>query len=442
VQTTDKETLELSPLSFSEEAAWHEFRTSPASFFLRGLTLSVPLPPGTGRQHAEKAVAEKAVAELVVAELVARHEIFRTEYQSRAGQGYRRVLPTYHHDVVEADAPVYGILGQDPANLLPSDLVRVWLTPADDGRRKLSVDINEMITDSWSCARMQSELTELVERFASGREPAPRPPAVGYSDFAREQRERELPAKLTAYWREKLAGLKPPAYVTEDGPDPSGEPAGERVAIFADDMNDALRRVCTQHRLSRFMAVVALTTMVLATRSGERDITLCTSVGTRTARYTKVHGNFSNLVLLRTVLPTEPTFAELAVLTRSTVLGGLAHQEIPFRQLQAFLPEEVATPPVRVHYLPHRVHHYTSLDDHVSGDSWAEEAMFATWPIEIGFAEDSHGRVAIWLNYDASRYTHASMERLIRDCGRAILAIGSDQQLTCARLLPRLEAAG
>jgi Condensation domain len=430
VQTLDKDTeTTVAPLSYSEEAAWQEFRTSPHTFFLRGLTLTVPMPEGTNRSHAEK----------VVAELVARHEVFRTAFEPANGEAQRRVFPTYHHEVIEADAPVYGIPSKDPDTLMPSDLFRAWLTPAPDGGQRFSVDINEMITDSWSCARAYPELGDLLAAFSAGREPAA-PDAVdnGYSAFAREQREREISAELTEYWRTRLAGLAPPAYLAEDGPDPSGEPVGERVYVFPDDATEALKQVCTQHRLSRFMAVTALMNTLLAIRSGAREITLCTSTSARGARYTKVHGNFSNLVLLRALLPADPTFAEVATLSRGTVLGGLSHQEMPFLRLQELLPGQVFAPPVRMHYLPHRMHHYVGLDTRQSGEFWSEEAMFATWPVEAGFAEDKHGRVAIWLNYDARRYRHASVERMMRDCGEALRAIADDPQLTLSGLRQRL----
>jgi hypothetical protein len=424
VQTTTAiQTPVLAPLSYSEEAAWQELRDNPRSFYLRGLTLTVPMPPGSGRSHAEQ----------VVAELVARHDVFRTAYQTREGRVHRQVLPTFHHDIVEADKPVYGLPCKDPDNLMPSDLFRVWLIPDPEGGQKLAVDINEMLTDSWSAARAYGELSELVQAYAAGREPAPLMENVSYAEYARQQRDKALPAALTEYWREKLAGAQPPAYLPVTGPDPSGEPVGERVHVFADETNAALKKLCTEHRLSRFMAMVAVTQSVLAARSGQRDIMVCTNNATRTNKYTDVHGNFSNLVLLRTVLPADPSFAELAGLTRGTVLGALAHSEMPFLAIQR-MHDGLAAPPVRVSYLPHRMHHYVYLDERPSGESWTEEAMFATWPLEVGFAEDKHARIAIWLNYDATRYAHAAMEQMIRDCDTVLRAAAADPAVPSSRL--------
>lgn len=428
MQTLDENTATHAPLSYSEEAAWHELETNPSAFFLRGLTLTVPMPPGAQRAHAER----------VVAALVARHEIFRTAYRTIEGQPRRLVYAQFHHDIIEADKPVYGIFSPDLANLRPNDLFRAWLTPGPSGTTKLSVDLNEMITDSWSCARMHAELASLVDTYAAGREPEPGVVDPGYSGFAREQRDQPLAERLIQYWRTKLAGLTRPGYLVEDGPDPSGEPVGERVYVFHDDLTEAMKAICARHRLSPFMAFVALMNAVLASRSDERDIMLCTSTGTRGVRYTDVHGNFSNLLALRTALPPDPTFAEVASLTRATVLGALAHKEMPFQSLRRVLGLEIEPPPVRVHYLPHRIHHYVLLDTKPSGAFWPEDAMFATWPAETGFAQDRHGRFAAWFNYDASRFTHASMERLIRDLGHALRAIGSDPEITCTGLRSRL----
>jgi hypothetical protein len=418
------------PLSFSEEAAWNEYVTDPKLFFMRGAVLSADLAPGAGLKEARK----------VLADISARHEIFRTAYDVTAGRPARQVLPAYQHKVMEADAPVYPVMGNTSA-LSPDDLARVWLTPGGDGRMRLTIDMNEMITDSWSCARLHPELEAMATSPGSPL-PGLNPPPAGYSDFAREQRDRELPDELTDYWRSQLASMAPPEYLDRDGPDPSGDVAGERVVIFSDDMTGSLRALCRRLRLSPFMAAVAVVKMLLSSRSGVRDITLTTMTGTRASRWTDVQGNFSNVVLLRSVLPENPSFSDVLAMSRAGVIGALQHHGMPFLQLSDVLGEPVALPPIRVQFLAKRAHHYRMLDSRPSGDAWIEDAVFAGFPMDIGFAEDSRDRFAIWMSYDPRIFRHESAGRLLDQCCAVLRLVCADPQLTRSDLRQRLGLAG
>jgi hypothetical protein len=398
-------------------------------FFMRGAVLSADLAPGAGLKEARK----------VLANISARHEIFRTAYDTIAGEPVRHVLPDYPHKVMEADAPVYPVMG-NTSSLSPDDLARVWLTPGEEGRLRLTIDMNEMITDSWSCARLHPELEALG---ASTGSPAPAltAPPAGYSTFAREQRERQLPAELAEYWRGQLAGMAPPEYIDRDGPDPSGDVAGERVVIFSDDMTESLRDLCRRLHLSPFMAAVAVVKMLLASRSGARDITLTTMTGNRASRWTDVQGNFSNVVLLRSTLPEDPSFSDALAVSRSNVLGALGHLGMPFLQLHEILGGPVALPPIRVQFLAQRAHHYRMLDTRPSGDAWIEDAVFAGFPMDIGFAEDRKNRIAIWMSYDPRIFRHSTAGQLLEQCCSVLRLACKEPSLTCSALRAHLDLA-
>lgn len=414
-------------VSFTEENAWNEYRTDAALFFKRGAVLSADLPPGTGIDHARA----------ILANISSRHEIFRTGYDASDGRPARRIYESFAHTIMEADAAVYPMMGSTSGVLTPNDLARVWLTPGPDGRKNLAIDFNEILTDSWSCARLQPELKLLADSCAGPAPDLPVPSAT-YAEFAREQRQTPLADRLRAYWRDQLADLGEFSYLAQDGPDPSGDIAGERVFIFTDEMTAAMRSLCSQYHLTPFMTALGLTTMVLAARSGVRDIPLGTMTGTRAAKWTDVQGNFSNVVLLRTVLPANPSFAEVLAAGRATVLGALRHQPMPYLQLSEVVGRPVAQPPVRVQFLPQRAHHYRILDARPSGDAWIEDAVFAGYPMDVGFAEDSHGRFAIWMSYDPHLFSHATAGDLLGWLCDALPMLAADQDLTCEDLRERL----
>jgi hypothetical protein len=422
--------FQTGPLSHTEENAWREFKSDPDLFFHRGAVLSVDLRPGAGRNEAKR----------ILHTVARRHDVFRTAYDTVAGGAQRQVLPDYAHKIMEADAAVYPIIGESRTTLLPDDLARVWLTPGPDGRKRLSIDFNELITDSWSCARLQTELIALAESDGEATDDQLGPVGPTYAEYAAEQRSQPLPAASVDFWRSQLAGIGPSDFLEQDGPDPSGDVAGERVVIFSDDMTAAVRTLCRDLRLSPFMVVVTLVKMVLAARTGSRDITLSTTTGGRARKWTDVQGNFSNVILLRSLLPSDPSFVDLLSTTRTEVLSALRHQAVPFGQLPEILGTGPIEAPVRVHYLPHRAHHYRLLDSRPSGDAWIEDAVFAGHPMEIGFAEDKRNRFAIWMSYDPKRYRHSSAGELLQACCDTLRMVAADPALTCGHLGERIAA--
>ena len=408
--------LSAGPLSYREEMAWNDFRADPGILSGRGAVLAVDLPEPLDRPSARA----------LVDALCARHEIFRTTYGTTAGTAFRHVLPFFRHAVTEgAEAPPPR---PRPGELLPDDLVRVRTEPGPAGGTRLVVALDELVTDPWSCARLRAEVADL----AAGR-PAP-PPSARYADYAREERARELPPEQADYWRSRLAGVEAAPGPAPDGPDPGGDPAGERIVVFPDELTAAVRELSRRLRVSPFMVVTTLVTMTLAALSGTRDVTVATMSSTRPGRYADVHGNFSNVTVLRTVLTDDPTFTEALGVTRETVLGAL-NRPVPYLKLAELDGVRLPRPSVRVHYLPGRAHHYNAtLDPKPSGASWTEDADTAEWPLDLGFVEDSARRVAIWASYDTAAYTHAAVERIVDGCCRLLASVAADPGFTCAGL--------
>jgi hypothetical protein len=394
MQALDLGTVSSGPLSYSEERAWRELHADRATFFKRGSLLALQL---------DDAIDQGRLRDLV--DTVTRHhEILRTAYEA----GQRRVLPFYQHEIRIADKPAYPVDGLHEAHVMPEDLVRIWLTPGPDGGRTLYFDLNEMITDMGSSARLSTEIGRIL-----GSEPGPllAPPAATYAQFAAEQRREALPDATLAFWERALDGARPDGSIPDEGPDPSGDTAGESVLVLPDEGTAGFRAFCQRHRVSSFTAVVALVGMALAAMWDLDDLTLATAASTRPARYRDVLGNYSNNVLLRSRLLPGTTLTDAARAARTTVIGALRHPA----QLRK-IAEDVAgvdEPPIRVHYLAANTHYYKLLDAKPSGASWKEPAEFPGWPLEVGFAEDSRKRVAVWVQYDPRRFRHARIEELL-----------------------------
>jgi hybrid polyketide synthase/nonribosomal peptide synthetase FtdB len=422
-------------LSYNEESAWREREIAPDRFAKRVLRVAVPLPEDATATHVERSVDA----------LLQRHDVLRTIYSTVAGRPQRTVLPSYRYEVLEGSAPA-ATAPRAGGELEPRDLVqfRISDNPREQKRRQILIDLHEMVTDTWSCARFHREMGVALDAYTADTTPDFPPLASTYAEFALHQRARlqgDASGRLRDYWASQLGGAVPAAYLSPNGPDPSGDLAGEHVYIFSEQLAECLRAASSRYRATSFMVVVAALQMLLSSADGIQDIVLSTTAANRTASYTNVQGNIANTVLLRSILPPDATFAHVVGVARTTVLGGLAHQEMPFLFLQETLSRQVSgpgagrligEPPIRIHYLPDAAHHFfASLDRRSPGEFWSEEADFSARPLEIGFVENPRGRVAVWVNHDALLFTKALildlMERLW-----VVLRVAADDPLASA----------
>jgi hypothetical protein len=127
--------------------------------------------------------------------------------------------------------------------------------------------------------------------------------------------------------------------------------------------------------------------------------------------------------------------------SRSSVLGALGHHGMPFLQLREVLGGPVALPPIRVQFLAQRAHHYRMLDTRPSGDAWIEDAVFAGFPMDIGFAEDRRNRIAIWMSYDPRIFRHSTAGNLLEQCCSSLRLVCKQPSLNCSDLRGRLGLA-
>lgn len=413
-------------LSLNEFKAWSEFESSRETFFKRGALLRVPVPAN---------VTDTMLRTLVDA-VSERHALLRTNYL--AGEGAPVTLERFDHEIRVADACAYPVDGLYPDHLEPVDLVRIWLTPGQDNGRILYFDLNEMITDTGSTARLDADISAFLGGPYGPEPPAnwAEPLAPTYRDFAVEQRFQPIPAEHIDHWTTSLAGLPPEGTIPDEGPDPSGDTAGERVWVLPDELTATFRHLCKRHRVSGFMTAVGLMSVAFGALWDLSDVAVATAASARPAAFRHVLGNFNNNVILRTPVKRTTSVSAAVDLARGIVLAALRHPIHHVRLLEML--GQAAPPPIRVHYLTVSDHYHKLLDDKPSGAEWVEPAEFPGWPLEVGFAEDSARRIAIWLQYDPRRFTHARVALILRALRELLQALAAERDPDVSWLANRL----
>jgi amino acid adenylation domain-containing protein/non-ribosomal peptide synthase protein (TIGR01720 family) len=284
--------------------------------------------------------------------LVERHEVLRTHF-ARSDEGFvfqvsppapvrlEQVelswLPREQHEEavrhrVARDASL-------PFDLLAPPMFRAWLYVLGPEEHVLLVMTHHIAWDGWSEAILVQEAGLAYRAYARGEQPLLPELRIQYSDFAcwqHEQLRGEYLESLQSYWRRQLAGGVTMVDFPLDKPRPDTRTYSTLSADsqFPARLSSAIKALSQREGATLYMIAMAAYQALLALRSGARDVSVFSNIGTREQLDVEnLIGCFTNIVLIRTHLEGDPTFQELLARVRESVLGALAHSALPYQRV-------------------------------------------------------------------------------------------------------------
>ena len=336
------------PLSFSQERLWFLNQFDPASPSYN-IIFNIPLSGAIGIPLIEQ----------VLSEIVRRHETLRTTFDLADGQPVAVIHPPapMHVRVIDLSGVPQGererealrIRKEEAAtgfDLAKGPLFRGVLFRLGPQQHDLLLTKHHIISDGWSLALLVDEFRTLARAFAAG-EPSPLPELpVQYVDYATWQREwLSGPAleQALGFWKKQLGGRLPILELPTDRPRPPVQTFNGALQMFAlpKRLTDGLNALCREEGATQFMALLAVYKLLLSRYSGQEDILVGTTNGSRSrVEVEKLIGFFINTLVLRTDLSGSLTFRQLLRRVSAVVLEALAHQDMPFEKLvEALAPQ-------------------------------------------------------------------------------------------------------
>lgn len=320
--------------------------TVDASFGQQSIWLHQQLHPGQPTYNIAVIVRLRGplrvdIVEQALATLVERHEVLRSVFLLHEETlvqviqppwpvrlSVTSVAPEAVPDLVRAEATT-------PFDLAQGPLLRMRLLRLDAEEHVAVVMLHHIITDAVSSAVLLTELTATYSALSVGRAPDLPELPIQYADFAAWQRDTLQGAmlhRLSAYWRDRLAGTAPLELPTVRSPQHArtGRGASHRFCLPG-RLIGRLELLARAHQATLFMVLLAGLDVLLARYTGQRDITVLTPVAGRTRPELEgMIGYFVNPLFLRVDLHGDPSFAELLDRTRTTVAEAFDHQDMPF----------------------------------------------------------------------------------------------------------------
>ena len=328
------------PLSFAQEQLWFLDQLAPGTTTYNVLMV--------WRLHGPLRVD---LLQRCLTLVVARHEALRVTIRSDEDTPYQVVAPAAEVPLpvtdlrtlpgAEREQRVRAAIDAqraEPYDLEAGPLYRFRLLRLDAEEYVLCQGFHHIVTDGWSAAVVNAELSAAYRSLLAGTEPEFEERELDYTAFAAAQRERlqgDALAGELAFWQELLAGL-PVLELPADRPRPAGgNHRGETlIRDFPNDLRDVVRQLADDHGASMFMVFAAAYNLVLSRYSGLEDIpTGVPMLGRLEPELEAVVGMFVNMVVLRSDLSGDPTFSELVDRVAEGSLELYEHQEVSFNQV-------------------------------------------------------------------------------------------------------------
>jgi amino acid adenylation domain-containing protein len=338
------------------DALLAESPSFPTSFAQRRLWFLDQLNPGQAVYIIDYAMRitgplDVTVLERAINEIIHRHDSLRTTIGAHNGEPVQvfaealtmtlPVIDISHEPQMVREARARTIaaeISNQPFDLARGPLLRLRLIRLDPQDHILAIPIHHIVADGWSLNILQKELAALYEAFCKGETSTLAELPIQYGDFTMWQREQLKDGPLQRqieYWRGKLKDLSPLELPTDRPSSNTNYSRGAQCKkVIPAVLAHSIQEMGKRHGATLFMTLLAAFQLLLHRLSGQDDVTVGTPIAGRShPNIEGLIGFFVNNLVLRTDLSGNPSFRELLVSVKETVLEAFEHQEIPFERL-------------------------------------------------------------------------------------------------------------
>ena len=284
-------------------------------------------------------------------EVVTNHESLRTRLVMGRGLPFQQVLPAPDgglltvHDTCIPSGDLNSFFKNtqfhefdlDRTPLLAGHVIPICTedSRSASSRHALNIIVHHSAADGWSMPLLEREIVRSYTGQVTGiRHP---PPAWQYADFTMHQQRtmtRQNLAPDLEFWRDRLAGMRPPLIPTLRKPVDASPIKHSLQVPIGESVRAGLAKLCRDERATPFMAWLTCHVVILSALTGTSDILVPTITAGRHPRETEdVVGFFLNTLPLRVHVDSDATLADALRAVRATCLGAYAHQNIPFLEL-------------------------------------------------------------------------------------------------------------
>ncbi|GAB6041223.1 non-ribosomal peptide synthetase [Endothiovibrio diazotrophicus] len=343
------------PLSFAQQRLWFlDQQDGPNATYVIPVVIHL------------RGALKPEMLERSMREIVRRHDSLRTIFRTVEGE-IRQVVrdsSEFHLKLVdlaslpanERPAEVERLTAEEAQRpfrldddlMLRSTLLRLGAAegpqdaPAEE-EYVLLVTLHHIVSDGSSIGVFFRELAALYNAAVRG-EPSPLAELpiqfIDFTSWQREWLEDQRNTRQLAFWEKQLGGELPTLDIPLDHPRSAHTPfeAGHLLVALPRSLGRSLKELGNRHGVTLYIALLSAFKVLLARLANQRDIVVGSPIaGRNRTELEALIGFFIQVVVLRSDLSGNPTFAELMARVKQVTLDAHANQEAPFEKIVEIL---------------------------------------------------------------------------------------------------------
>ena len=297
-----------------------------------------------------KGKLEVDLASCALAELLRRHESLRTTFEVVNGK-----LSQVIHPPQKVPLPVDDLrslseeerLKQQDAiiqreariqmDMEKGPLFYARLIQIGEEANILLITIHHAVCDGWSNGVVLRDFASIYDGLARHTLPGLPDLSIQFGDYAvwlDEWRDGPEQASSLAFWRDTLGGDFAPFQIEHDLAGRNAESGGEiETLLLPPECVQQAREFCATRGVTMYMLLLTVYAATLHRLTGYGDILIGTPCANRRTGTEDLIGPFSNPQVIRTKLEAQDTLGALVERVRTWTMGALAHQDLPFEDL-------------------------------------------------------------------------------------------------------------
>jgi hypothetical protein len=293
-----------------------------------------------------------AALEQALGEIAHRHEILRTFFPlSEDAEPCQVVLPFASSpirfiDLAGLDREAASTAFQDqtvaeserPLPLEAVPPIKTILFRVDEEDHVLVILMHHIMSDGWSMGILWEEFAALYAACGAGRSHSLPELERQYADFARWQCRRAgtSETQMLSRWKEALEGAPLLLDLPFDWPRPARQSfeGGTFDFRMGASVADRVREMSRRTECSPFLCCLSAFQALVYRYTGKSDFLVGVPIsGRNQSQFHDLIGYFSNTLVVRADCSGQPSFDELLMRTRRTVLDAYENQETPFERI-------------------------------------------------------------------------------------------------------------
>lgn len=243
---------------------------------------------------------------------------------------------------------------QLPFDLVTGPLFRIHLYSRSPREHVLHLCVHHIVADLWSMMLILKQVTATYEKYSKGQDAELISPECCYAEFVSWQQEQlanDGDERLWSFWKQQLTGDLDPLDLplNKERPPVQSFHGSSHSFSLGNALTNKLREFCSRNEATLFMGALATFQTLLHRLTGQTKILVGSpSAGRPQAAFAHVVGYFVNPLPLRADFSRSPSFKDLLVQTRATVLAALANDVYPFLRITERLriPRDTSVSPV------------------------------------------------------------------------------------------------